>query len=100
MLHDCDQGWVGGVRRQLDRQNRVIESGIRRCIWTDSATRRIDDNVVRINPDLAQHRSQQRGFVLAVAVAVRVYLGSRMRLKSSNSEFNRYIPDVFLNKSR
>ena len=96
MLDGGDQRRVGQAVGQPDSGNRVIESVVRWHLPGDGATFRIDENVVRIDTNLAQHGPHKCGFVLAIAIAMRINIGRRMWLNSPDTQLNRHIADVML----
>ncbi len=61
---------------------------------------RVDDHIKRLHPDPAQHRTEQRGFIFAVTVAVDEHVGSGMRLPASNAQFDGDVADVVLHELR
>src|SRR5437763_7845529 len=76
----------------------MIEPVVGGRLWGNGAALGVDHHMVGVNSDLAQHRTDECGFVLTVAVMMREYLGRGMGLKSSDTQFDGYIPDIVLNE--
>ena len=96
MLDRSDQGGVAKSLGQPDGSDHMVEAVVRWSFRRNCASFGVDDDVEGVNADLAQHRPQQRGFVFAVAIAVREYLRCGMRLVAADAELDTDIADVAL----
>src|SRR6202158_205708 len=76
----------------------VESANVGRHLGSYRTTFRVDHHIKRLDADLAEHRTQQRCFVLAVSVVVHEHIGCGMRLKSSNAELDGYVADVMLDE--
>ncbi len=86
--------------RQHDGEDHVVEAEVGRSGGRHRAARAVDDQVGRVDAQLAEHGAEQRHLVLAVAVAMREHLGSGARLQAADAEFDRDVADVVLHEAR
>src|SRR5438876_5737592 len=56
----------------------------------------MDHYVIRIDSCYPEHAAQQRGFILAVSVAVAINIAGGVRLVASDSDFNRDVANLGL----
>lgn len=101
MLDGGDQRRVGDVGGQFNRQNDVVEAA--HVGWHLRRHRTafgVDDDIERLDAGLAEHGTEKRGLVLAIAIAMREYLGGSMGLPASNAQFNSDVANVVLHEQR
>src|SRR5690348_13987602 len=99
MVDGGDEGGVGYVVGQLDGQDYMVESAnVCRHFRSDRAALRIDDYVVRLDANLAEHGAEQRGLVFAVSVAVGEDFRRRMGLVAADPELNGDVADIMLHE--
>ena len=58
----------------------------------------VDDYVVRIDADFAQHGTHQRDLILAISVVMREYVRGGMWLQTTDSKFDGYVANVVLDE--
>src|SRR5580700_8855499 len=98
MLPNRDQRRIVEPSRQLDREDHVIESKIGWSGGRNRAAFGVDDDVVGVDANLFEHRTQKRRLVFAISVMASEDIGGGMRLLASDAEFDGNIANVILDE--
>src|SRR5262249_31651582 len=98
MLHRGDKRSAGDTIGQLDRKNRVIKTVVRRRVCCNGSSLSINDDVVGLRADRAEHGTHQCCLVLAVTVAVGKDIGCGMRLPATNAKLDGDVTNFVLHE--
>src|ERR1700735_3574553 len=98
MFHDGVKISIRDIVRKVDSQYHVIEGTARGEFRTHNAAINLSHHVIRLDTDFVKHGTEQRSLIFAIAVLVLENGGGRVRLVSSNADFDGDVTDLPLHE--
>src|SRR6202035_5798173 len=99
MLEGGDERRVGQAVGQFYGCDYVIKAVVSRHVACDGAAFVVNDHVVGLHANFAQHGAHQGGFVFAIPIMMGKNIGSRMWLKTADTQLYCNVAYVMLHKT-